>query len=464
MQTTKPNILLIMPDQQRYDCIGHSKMYPVTTPNIDKLAREGMWFDQAYTPMPLCCPARQALLAGRRPETFGALWNYDITLKIPALEPEEYTWTKQLKSSGYNMGYVGKWHVHPTFDPTAYGFDTYISEGDYGTFRSGKYPDVSFKNGWFGEEDPVPVEDSRTHWLADRTIELMRKYQEEGKPWHIRLDFPEPHLPCQPSGEFAKMYDPKDVPQWGSFEDTFEGKPYIQKQQLYNWRVEDLTWEDWAPMVARYYGIISQIDDAIGNVLSALDKLGLAENTIVIYTTDHGDMCGGHRMVDKHYVMYDDIVKVPMIIRWPGIIAPGTRNDSFVYNILDLPPTLLSILGMNVPDEFQGRSLTPILNSKQVSDWREEVVSTYNGQQFGLYTQRMIRTRKWKYIWNTTDVDELYDLENDPNELHNLVSQPDLIQVLSDLRHRLHSILASDGDELAKNAWMQRQLLEGKKI
>jgi arylsulfatase A-like enzyme len=122
----KPNILMIVTDQRRYDCIGYANKYPVKTPNLDKLAREGMCFHHAYTNTPTCCPTRETLLNGRRCEAFGALWNFDITLKIPALEPTEYTWTKELKDNGYNLDYIGKWHVHPTCSPMDYGFDSYL--------------------------------------------------------------------------------------------------------------------------------------------------------------------------------------------------------------------------------------------------------------------------------------------------------------------------------------------------
>lgn len=464
MDSIKPNVLMIIPDQQRYDCIGYSNDYPVKTPNIDKLALQGIWFSNAYTPIPLCCPARQALLNGRRPEAFGALWNYDAALKIPALEPDEYSWTRDLQEYGYRTGYVGKWHVHPTYDPTHYGFDDYVSEYEYAVFRSKKHPGAVFSKGFIGEIDAVPLEDSRTHWLAAQAISLIERYSEEERPWHIRLDFPEPHLPCQPVAQFADMYKPEDVPMWRSFSDEFINKPYIQKQQLYNWNIQDYTWEDWAPIVARYYGIISQVDDAIGKVLDVLDEMGIAENTVVIYTPDHGDMCGGHRMMDKHYVMYEDIVKVPMIIRWPGRIRQGMVCSEFVYNFLDLPPTILEMVGLKPKEFFHGRSMLPLLRGEEVCDWRKEAVSTYNGQQFGLYTQRMIRYDNWKYIWNTTDVDELYDLEKDPNELYNLIYDESCGQVIADLRYRLYEVLLKEGDGLVKSPWLREQLLKGRKL
>ena len=462
--TNRPNILLIMSDQHRYDCVGRANDYPVETPNIDKLASQGMWFEHAYTPIPLCCPTRQAFLAGKRPEALGCHWNYDQNIKIPPLDPGEYSWPRDLKQAGYRSAYIGKWHVNPEHGPTEYGYDEHIGERLYGAYRNKLFPDVKYKDPFMGEPDPIPLEHSRTHWQSDRAIELIERYTEAGSPWHIRLEFTEPHLPCRPAGRFATMYDPDRIPKWRSFDDDFEGKPYVQKQQLYNWGIEDYTWEDWAPIVARYYGIISQLDDAIGRVLDKLDQLGIADNTIVIYISDHGDMCGGHRMMDKHYIMYDDVVRVPLVIRWPGIVEPGSVCSEFVYNSLDLPPTILDLLGLDPTKIVHGRSFLQLLKGQQVSDWRNCVVSTYNGQQFGLYTQRMLRTREWKYVWNTTDVDELYDLRNDPDELVNRIHDPLCADVVAELRRRLFYELKAIDDGFVKNPWMQRQLLNNRKL
>ncbi|MFS0725402.1 sulfatase-like hydrolase/transferase [Paenibacillus sp. 1P07SE] len=457
------NVLLIMVDQQRYDCLGYSGARPVHTPNIDRLAGEGAWFDNAYTPIPLCCPARQAFLNGRRPEAIGGLWNYGITLPVPALEPTEYAWPRELQARGYRMGYVGKWHVHPEHDPTRYGYDDYVSEQDYAAFRMRQYPDVRYENGWLGEADPIPLEDARTHWLADRAIGLLDNYAGSSQPWHLRLDLSEPHLPCRPAGKFADMYPAGKIPRWGSFDERFDHKPYIQKQQLYNWGIEQYRWEDWAPIVARYYGAVSQTDDAIGKVLERLEQTGDAENTIVVYTTDHGDLCGGHRMMDKHYVMYEDVVKVPLIIRWPGRIAQGLRVSEFVYNLLDVPPTILECLGAEAPPGSHGRSLLPLLSNGRASKtagWRQEIVSTYNGQQFGLYSQRMIRDERWKYVWNPTDLDELYDLREDPHELTNQISNHELRPIVRHMRERMYAVLHQDGDGLVNSSWMRNQLLQ----
>ncbi|MCL2478404.1 MAG: sulfatase-like hydrolase/transferase [Treponema sp.] len=458
-----PNILLILADQQRYDCTGYSHTYPVKTPCLDGLSATGMSFTNAYTHIPICCPARQSLLNGRRPEAFGALWNYDSALVTGALAPSEYSWPRDLKAIGYRTGHTGKWHVNPEHGPAEYGFDDFIDE-EYFAYRAAKYPDAKAQGGWYGGTDPVPAEDAHTHWLARRTAGLIEEYEAAGSPWLISMNFREPHPPCRPSSPFAEMYRSEEIPRWQSFEDDFKNKPYIQRQQLVNWGIENFSWKDWAPIVARYYAAISQVDDAVGIVLSKLDELKIQENTIVIYSTDHGDMCGGHRMMDKHYVMYDDVVRVPLIVRWPGISAKASVCNDFVYNLLDLPPTLLEISGLEPKDFFHGRSLVPLLRGSTPGDWRTEAVSTYNGQQFGLYTQRMIRGSRWKYVWNHTDTDEFYDTRNDPGELVNLIHDDEYRPVISYMRRKLYNELAGCGDGLVMSKWMESQLLENRKL
>lgn len=458
-----PNLLIIVADQCRYDCIGYAGIYPVRTPHLDRLASEGVWFSEAYTPIPLCSPARQAFLNGSRPESFGGLWNYGLGLAIPALPPERFSWPREL-AGRYASCYIGKWGVHPQHGPAAYGFDRSIGEQDYAAYRRQQGYPLPQANGYFGETDSAPLTHARTHWLARQASEQVSALSKSGRPWHVQLHFPEPHPPCRPSPPFAEMYDAQSVPMWHNFRDTFRNKPYIQKQQLYNWGVHDWDWEDWAPVAARYYGIISQMDDAVGLLLQTLEETGQADNTIVVFTADHGDLCGAHRMMDKHYVMYDDIVKVPFIVRWPNRAAAGRRCDAFVCPMLDLPPTFLEEARIGLPDHLHGRSLLALLSGETPAVWREEAVATYNGQQFGLYTQRMIRTRDWKYVWNTTDIDELYDLRQDPGELDNRIDDHSCKELVGELRRRLYDILLREQDGLVNNPWMRDQLLLNRKL
>lgn len=289
------NILLVVTDQHRHDCLGVTSEGRVRTPNLDRLAGAGVRFDHAYTHLPICSPARASLLTGQRPETLGQLWNYDNGLPVVNLSPDADTWPRALHAAGYRTAYVGKWHVHPEHEPTRYGYDSYRGrvydrERGYEAFRAEQHPGNSLPSEWFGEVDRVPLSDARSHRLASTAIEAMYELVDAGPPWHLRVDFPEPHLPPAPVREFADRYDAARIEPWGSFAEDLSGKPYIQRQMLRNWDVEDWDWADWAPVVARYFAVIEQTDDAIGLVLDELKAIGGDLNTVVVYTTDHGDM------------------------------------------------------------------------------------------------------------------------------------------------------------------------------
>jgi arylsulfatase A-like enzyme len=228
---------------------------------------------------------------------------------------------------------------------------------------------------------------------------------------------------------------------------------------LRTWKLDGWDWNRWAPIVGRYLGDISLLDAQIGRVLEVLDGLGLTERTLVVYTSDHGDMCGAHGMIDKHFIMYDDVLRVPMIVRWPGLIEPGRTCDEFVINSLDLPTTFLELAGLPVPSTFKGTGLVPALRGSGGTG-RQDVFAMYHGNQFGLFSQRMVRDRRWKYVWNATAEDELYDLADDPAELHNLARDRTHAAELARLRHRLIQWMDEIGDRLL-NRWTRTQIGEG---
>lgn len=473
---SRPNILLIQADQHRYDCAAPAASefaQPARTPALARLAQEGTWFTQAYCPTPICCPARQSLLCGQWPETHGGLWNYDHGLPLAPFKA--FTWPQALAQAGYSLAWFGKWHEGAGQSPLDYGYTEYISGKDYSAWRKRSgLPDYQTDFGaglglerevgrWMGGHDPARLEQAKPAWLAERAIAGIRRLAGGGQPWHVRLNLDEPHLPCFPAEPYASLYRPEEMRRWPSFADPLTDKPYIQRQQLASWGIADLPWEVWAMYLTRYLGMIAQVDEAVGRVLAALDELGLAENTLVIYTSDHGGNEGSHRMMDKHYVMYDDVVRVPLVMRGPGVAA-GQRCQAFVSNALDLAATLWDVAGLPVPASVQGRSLRPLLRGETPADWRQEIVATYNGAQFGLFAQRMLRDRAWKYIWNPTDVDELYDLRADPWELANRCGDPACANLLAEQRARLYRQLVAQGDPLVANEWTRGQLLEGHKL
>ena len=173
-------------------------------------------------------------------------------------------------------------------------------------------------------------------------------------------------------------------------------------------------------------------------------------------------MCGAHGMIDKHYIMYEDVTRVPFIVRWPGVAKAGTSCDDFVVHTIDLARSLCEMAGAEVPETFQGKSILPILKGEG-HNGREDVHCMYHGNQFGLYSQRMVRDRRWKYVWNGTAEDELYDLETDPGELVNRATDPACQERIAAMRKRLHEWMVETGDPL-NNGWIKNQLLNNKKL
>jgi arylsulfatase A-like enzyme len=435
----------------------------VKTPNMDRLAAEGMNFTHAFTPNPLCVPARNCLLHGQWSSTHQCIANFDTEAPRP---PEDGlpTYSHALQDAGYWLGYVGKWHVHKHKDALDYGFHEFVSEGQYGRWREEQgLPGRPSANGWFGETDPhIKPEQSRMAWGTYHAIRMMERCVGRDEPFFIRWDPSEPHLPNKPCEPYGSMYPPSEVPPWPGFADELKGKPYIQAQQKRSWKVEDWTWKDWAPVVSRYLGDVSLLDAQLGRLLDAVDRLGIAEDTLVIYTTDHGDMCGDHGQMDKHFILYDAVTRVPMMARWPGRIQPGSVCDAFVSHAIDLASTFCEAGGVPIPDTFEGQSLLPLFDG-QTDNGRPDIFAQYFGNQFGLWSQRMVRDRHWKYIWNATGEDELYNVESDPGEIVNRATDPGCRDELTRLRLRLVAWMEQIDDSIL-NTWTRRQITEGLKL
>ena len=456
-----PNILFIFSDQHRYDCLGAHGHPLLATPHLDRLAAEGASFVHAFTPIPICVPARASLLtgqwpAGRLPHGHQALANTDSEVPRP-MRTDLPTFTQALADAGYWLGMAGKWQVHPDLGPLSFGFNDYRPESAYPAWRAAQgLPPRPHSNAWFGEPDPaIAPSQSRLAWGADAAIELLGKAADSGQPFFVRWDPSEPHLPNIVPEPYASLYPPEQILPWPGFNDPLEGKPFIQKKMRQSWQIEGWPWQRWAPTVARYLGEISLLDAQVGRLLAELDRLGLAENTLVVYSCDHGDLCGSHGMIDKHNVMYDDVLRVPLLMRWPGHIPAGARPEGFTSHAIDLASTLLSAAGVPIPATFTGLNLLP--QAQGLEAGREDIFASYHGSQFGLYSQRALRDRRWKYVWNATAEDELYDLEGDPGEIHNRAGDPACYAELTRLRARLLWWMESIHDPLV-NLWTRTQL------
>ena len=462
-----PNVLLLLTDQERADLAAPDGL-PVETPNLDRLRSEGVWFDRAYTPTSICTSARASLLTGVYPHAHGMLNNsHEADAIRTELDPDRPTFGGLLAEAGYENTYAGKWHVDRRRGPSGFGFE-YVA--DSSRRHDPSDDDVAIEEASL--EDPIHTagpdptlvaatttaapEEMRTAVLADRTIEALDRWADGDRsgPFFHRTDFLGPHFPYVVPEPYASMYDPEDVERWPSYAETFDGKPRVQEEYLDYRGVADFTWETWAEAVAKYFGFVTFIDEQIGRVLDALDGTGVADETAVVHASDHGDFAGAHRQFNKGPIMYEDTYRIPLIIRHPDAVEPGTRS-AFV-RLHDLMPTFLDWAGAPIPDDLHARSLDPLLRGERPADWPDSVYAQYHGDEFGLYSQRMVRTDRYKFVYNTPDRDELYDLVDDPHELRNVVDHPAYRDVRREMGDRLLEWMDRVDDPLRQ--WTPRAL------
>ena len=454
----RPNILLIHSDQHRFDCVGvnqpHVPAGPgrvVCTPHLDALAGDGVNFTGAYTPIPLCTPARASLATGTWPSRHGS-WVIPNTLGYRPADRELPNLYRLLSDAGYRVAHVGKYHQELRGTPLDHGAAAFEPESHYARWREAQsLPPRPMTNGFWGEIDPIEPDQTRIAWGADLAIAELHAAREADLPFFVRWDPSEPHLPNVLPEPWASMVDPADIPPWPSFADALDNKPIMQRKTRQRWGCDAWTWTDWQPIVGRYLGEIMLLDHHVGRVLAALDELSCAEETLVVYSTDHGDFCGGHGMADKHYTGYDDILRVPLIARWPGRLNAGSTCDRFLAHEIDLARTIAEAALDHVPGSFVGRSL--IHEAAGKGEGRDDIFVQYSGTQQGRCDQRYLRTRRWKYVFCPTSEDELYNLDADPGELTNVIDRPEYADVLLDLRQRMMRWLDETGDPLTGPLW-----------
>ena len=467
MSGERPNILMFFVDQQRFDTIGVNGHNTCKTPNLDALAARGINFSRAYTCCGLCSPARSSVMTGLYPHNHGVLTNTHDWQSRRFLDPEIPTFAHKLSEVGYNTSYVGKVHLcSPESAPEPYGFkewhrpySQYLRERNLkqGEVIGQKYgPKPSSFRTPFAATYSGSLESYVEYWRAEEGMRILEEraadYKKNGTPFFLRIDFPGPHLPFIIPEPYSSMYDPDDVPEPPEFAETFEGKPYIHAQMPRYWGTERTDWDFWRPIVAKYWGFVTLLDTLIGRVMDRLRDLELYRDTAIFYNTDHGDTCGSRRMFDKGYCMYEELYHIPFIAHWPGVWSGGRNCSDFVNNI-DLMPTFLEIAGLTPTQEIDARSLVPILEGKTPEDWPTDAYAEFNGMQWGLYSQRMIVTDRYKLVFNAADVDELYDLESDPAELHNLIHHQEYDEVRREMYHRMFNRMKETRDPFYRDLW-----------
>jgi arylsulfatase A-like enzyme len=467
---SRPNILLLLTDQHRRDSLGCYGSPVCRTPNLDRVAAEGVRFEESFTNTAICTAVRATLLTGLEPHQHGMLANFERNVGYPWELPDGLVpFSHHLSQVGYRCGVVGKWHLGLRRGPEACGFEglhfpgwdapkthpayeAYLKEHSLprwsvrdpirGTFPNGK-PSIALAGIYDG-----PLEGTYPYYLAELTIERLNEYarhrERTGQPFFLRTDFFGPHLPYYLPQLYADLYDPGLVEPTASMRETFAHKPRVHRWYSQHWAFDTYPWETWQKIVAMFWGYVTLIDEQIGRILATVDELGLAEDTALIFSADHAGFVGNHRLSDKGPMMYDDIYRIPMLARWPGHTPAGSGCQAMV-TLMDLMPTFLDLAGARIPDHIAGRSLRPLLDGESPADWPEAVFLQFHGHHFP-YPQRAIRTRTHKLVVNPPDINELYDLERDPHELENRIDDPAYAPVRRELMQQLYRHLVASGD------------------
>jgi len=429
----KINILFIMSDQHRGDCIGAAGAGFVETPHLDKLAKEGVLFENAYASVPSCLPARASILTGMSPWRSGQLGYTPI--------PEfKYELPKLFTTAGYRTHAIGKNHFTPMRN--THGYQTVeLEEAWYTTIKDADKCDYTL---WFEKNAPekdinasgLHYTDHRggvftyaedlhpTYWTAERAIQFLESYKKD-KPWLLKVSFQRPHPPFDPPRRWLDYYRNVNIPKAkvGIWAEEKYGDKTGSLAELKNPTSGNFSNEEIESSRRAYYAAISFVDEQLGRVLEVLDQRGEFENTLIIYTSDHGDMMGDNHMWRKCRP-YEGSTRIPMIVRWPEnlqlMAKRGLVRDELV-ELRDVLPTFLDVAGMQKPQIMDGASMLDILRGKpgrKILDLEHSQIYEKDNAWVALTDGR------YKYIYFTlTGQQQLFDLQNDPHELYDLASE-----------------------------------------
>jgi len=432
-----PNVLFILTDQLRFDALSCAGSPVVHTPHLDRLAADGVRFTQATCSSPLCGPSRAALLTGMH--LHGHSFPRNARISQPGISESFVTRDELFARAGYHTGYRGKWHTGRShLECYQGGLRHYMDE--YHEYLEARYgppeaPDgmlVDRYTGWTYRPMPVDqmirqayedgfhmrhhpeagvypfrAEDSLTAWTVDRSIEFLESVQ--GEAFNLTCSILHPHAPLCVTEKYFRLYDPAEMPMPTNIEDEFD---YPNPEPVPT--AIPLSEDGLGMLMSLYYSLVREVDDHVGRLLEALERTGQADNTVVVFTSDHGEMLGSHGNLSKS-VFFEEAFRVPLLIRWPARIRAGSVIEEPATGA-DLAPTLLDLAGIDIPSHMHGRSLRAALFDE-----------SSHGPEFGYGSlgedenlTRSFRSRETKLVLGRSRP-QLYDLSSDPGETHNLL-------------------------------------------
>lgn len=479
----KPNILLITSDQQHYDTIGYFNDR-VKTPNLDRLVRGGTTFSRAYCPNPTCTPTRASIITGLYPSQHGA-WSLGTKL----LE-DRHTIGEDFQQHGYRTALIGKAHFQPLYDTEEYpSLEAYPTLQDLNFWRQFNEPFYGFEHIelarnhvnephvgqhyaiWLEENgcknwrtyfrEPtgsmkkaekhkwlIPEKYHYNTWIAERTNRLLEQYKKNDENFFLWASFPDPHPEYMVPEPWDTMYDPDEVvlPEMNPGEHD-KNPPHFRLTQEENpdfshlnesgfglhgyWSHLYKSKEDMKKNIAVYYGMISMMDKYIGSILDRLEELGLAENTIVVFTSDHGHFYGQHGLTAKGGFMYEDVLRVPFIVRYPEFVPAGHVSDAF-QSLVDLAPTFLRMTSIPVPISITGLDQSEVWTGKK-SSVRNHAICEFRHEPTSIHQKTYVDHRYKITVYYNQTYGEIFDLQNDPGEVNNLWDDPGHQQLKTEL-------------------------------
>ncbi len=444
----RPNILFIMSDDHASHALSCYGSRINRTPHLDRIAREGIRFENCFCTNSICAPSRAVILTGKHSHVNGVIDNGSV------FDGGQETFPKLLQEAGYRTAMIGKWHLKS--DPT--GFDYWNILPGQGAYHNPAMIEMGEKKKHKGYTTDI---------ITDVAIDRL-KQRDRTRPFCVMCHHKAPHRNWQPDAKHAGMYDGIDIPEPETFDDDYATRTSAAREQemtverhltksdvkgAFPKGLEGRELKKWKYQryIKDYLRCVASVDDNVGRLLDFLDRAGLAGNTIVVYTSDQGFYLGDHGWYDKRF-MYEESLRMPLLVRYPAEIRPGSVSDDIVLN-LDFAETFLDYAGAPEPAGMQGRSFRPILCGESPDDWRASTY--YHYYEFpachSVQPHYGVRTKRYKLIhFYKKNEWELFDLESDPNELNNLHGRPEHAGLFSELEAELKRLRAFYGEEPSK--------------
>jgi len=464
---TQPNILFLMVDQMQARVLEPGHGAQCATPNFDRLAAAGVRFRRAYTPNAICSPARASLMTGLLPHNHGVLEVIHCVDEDQCNLRTQYPhWAQRLSEAGYRTGYFGKWHVERTEDLKTFGWQVdggsagpLYKEGakrllggerpahHYSLSRAVQNPPGYRESVFYGVTD-VPPEKRGMGITTGLALEFLNAAARDPRPWCCFVSVNEPHDPYVAGQKAFDLYEVDSIKLPLNAHDDLAGRPAVYRKVARTW--SDFTDREKQEAAACYYACITEIDDQFGRLIDLLEKSGRLENTLIILTTDHGDLLGAHGLYCKNYSAFEEIYNIPLVMCGPGI-ERGVVTEARV-GLLDLCPTLLELVGAQPITPPDCRSFAPVLRDPRGQEKNFTTgYAEYNGGRYHL-TQRILWSGPWKYVLNGFDFDEMYHLDADPYEMRNLAEDPRYQDRVRDMLAQIWTIIRDTNEHTLFNS------------